>query len=255
MPVGIAARFLGIPVFAHQQDARVSLSNQLLAPFAAAITVAFEQSLASFPGRNPQWIGNPVRPSVLRQFSAAERQAAFEKFSLSPTRPVILVMGGGTGALGINQIVHDSLSQLLQLAQVIHITGSGKSSNDSAAGYFQTESMADIAPAYQLADAVVSRAGMSSLAELAALGKAMVLIPMPSSHQADNAMILQETGAAAVLEQAQLQSHPEIFINSVRDVLGDPQLRQGRAENAKKLLPSGAAERLASRIKSICQTR
>ncbi|MFA6271495.1 MAG: glycosyltransferase [Patescibacteria group bacterium] len=122
VPVVWAAWLLRKPVIIHQQDLRKGLANKLMTPFATKITVTFPESLADFPRGKTIHTGNPIRESIL----SGNRETAMHIFSLSDNIPVILILGGGTGALTLNKIVTDSLPRLLEFCQIIHIAGKGK---------------------------------------------------------------------------------------------------------------------------------
>ncbi len=96
------------------------------------------------------------------------------------------------------------------------------------------------------ADVVVSRAGMSALAELAALGKAAILVPMPDSHQEANAAAFARSGGAIVLDERRLS--PALFTATVRSLLGDAERRRAMGAAAAQTLPAGAAEAIAREL-------
>ncbi|MCC7103506.1 MAG: glycosyltransferase [Chloroflexi bacterium] len=193
VPPLLAARLLGTPLAIHQLDAEPGLANRLLAPFAAQITVTLPGSMDHFPPARTRLAGCLVREAVLRG-SAEDARANWQ---LDPSAPLVLVTGGGTGALGLNRLIVEALPLLLERCSVVHLTGRGRAvpaSLDSPryrAVEFVTGEMADLLAA---ADLVVSRAGMGTLTELAVLSKPALLIPMPASHQAANAMALARAG-------------------------------------------------------------
>src|SRR5439155_22913696 len=121
VPPLLAARLLGVPIAVHQQDLSPGLANRMLAPFAAQLTVAFPETRLSFRRRTARVVGNPVRASILR--GDAERAAG--EFKLSPGLPVVLVTGGGTGALRLNDLAVGAAQELTNECQIIHRTGAG----------------------------------------------------------------------------------------------------------------------------------
>ncbi len=243
----LAARLMGARVLVHQQDVHPSLANRMLAPITSRATIAFEAGAPAFPGKKPLVVGNPVRPSVLSG-SAEEARALF---GLEAGVPVLLVTGGGTGALRLNQIVHEAASDLVQDCEIIHLTGTGKAVGGwSHPRYRSYEFIAEgMKHALAAADAVVSRAGMSALAELAALRKAIVLVPMPGSHQEANAAAFARVGGAITLDEGSLS--PSLLTETVQSLLQDAGRRQAMGEAAGRVLPPGAAEAIAMEVERL----
>ena len=200
VPLTWSAWLLRIPVHIHQLDWRPGLANRLSAPFAASISVSFEKSLRDFGGRRTVLTGNPVRSEVL----GADREDGHALFGLSADRPTVLVLGGGTGAAALNRLVVEALPYLRSDFQVIHVTGLNKMVRppDWTGTYLQFDFLNERMPsALAVADLVVTRAGMGTLTELAALGRPAVIVPMPRSHQEDNAELFVRAGAAVGFNQ------------------------------------------------------
>ncbi|MDO8560271.1 MAG: UDP-N-acetylglucosamine--N-acetylmuramyl-(pentapeptide) pyrophosphoryl-undecaprenol N-acetylglucosamine transferase [bacterium] len=247
VPVALAARTKRVPSLIHQQDVIPSLTNKILAPFASAITVAFSSSLAAFPANKTTVTGNPVRAD--RQLT--ERAAALELFRFSPDVPVLLVLGGGTGASALNRLVWDSLNDLVQFCQVIHITGRGKMAVIAEHPRYRAFEFlgAELSAAYAAADLVVSRAGMGVLSELGSLGKAAALIPIPSSHQVANAITFAKNNAAVLLSQTGLTTAD--FTGKVKEIIQDKPLLANLGRNISKMLPPQAAAAVADLVRRL----
>lgn len=113
VPVVWAAYFFRIPIIIHQQDARPGLANKLMAPFATAITVTFEKSLRDY-GKKAVWVGNPIRQDFTK-LKLSKREAS-QKFGLRTAKPILAVMGGGTGAVAINDLVLQSATELCKFS-------------------------------------------------------------------------------------------------------------------------------------------
>lgn len=241
VPVAWAARSLGVPVHVHQQDARPGLANRLSLPAATSMSVTLERSLADFRRHRPTWTGNPVRAELAGgSFDAAKRA-----FGLEDGTPTLLVMGGGTGAAGLNRLVWGALPSITERAQVIHVAGPGKADPSVAAvRYHQYELLtADLPHAYAAADLVVTRAGMGSLTELAALGKPAVIVPMPGSHQEDNAKAYADGAGAVSLDERRVT--PDAFAAAVLALLGDEPRRQAVGEGMRRMHRPDAARAIA----------
>lgn len=201
VPIAWAAKLFGIPIIIEQLDYRPGLANRLMAPLAKKILVTFAKSGRDY-GHKAIWLGAPIRPNILQPVNNDLTLPWF----FNGQRPIILIVGGGTGASGINDLVIQQLADLTKLADIIHLTGRGKVGSLPQEHYQpldflnQNEMMA----AYQAADIVVARAGLGTLIELAALKKASLIIPMPDSHQLDNAQAIKEAGAAIVVQEKDL---------------------------------------------------
>ncbi|HZR97964.1 MAG TPA: glycosyltransferase [Chloroflexota bacterium] len=242
VPPLVAAALGGVPVLIHQQDVEPGLANRLLVPFARRISVAFPESRAHFPRGRTLVVGNPVRADV----RSGDRRRAAELFGLEPGVPTLLVTGGGTGALGLNERVAAAVPALVEVCQVLHLTGRGRAVPPAQPSprYHAYEFLVDeMKHALAAADVVVSRAGLGTLSELAALGKPMVLVPMPDSHQAANARAAARAGAARVVAQADLT--PERLVALTHALLADAAARAALAAAARQLFPPDAADRLA----------
>ncbi len=253
VPVVLAGWLLKIPSLIHQQDIIPSLSNKILAPFAKKITVTFEKSLNDFPKKKTVLVGNPVREVIFK----GDKERARERFDLEKNLPVVFILGGGTGAAFLNNLVWQSLDQLLDFCQIIHLTGKGKleiRNWKSEINYryhlyeFLTEEIAD---AYAVADLVISRAGMNVLSELAVLGKPAIIIPIPDSHQEANAKYFAGKNAVIVLNQKELTSQK--LLNEIRKLIFDEKLKNQLQENIKKIIPFDAKEKIVKEILKICQ--
>ncbi len=218
VPVIWAARLVGARVHIHQQDLRPTLTNKLTAPLADTVSVAFEKSLADFAKWHPTLTGNPVRSEIL----AGSREAAAREFSLDPDRPTVLVVGGGTGAVRLNELTAAAVPKLIDITQVIHATGRGKCCNVTVMpGYRQRELIlgSEMPDALALADLVVTRAGIGTLSELATLGKPAVIVPMHGTHQEDNARYFSERGAGMYLDETKITG--ETFYELISGLLSD----------------------------------
>lgn len=245
VPPLLASSLLGVPTAIHQQDVEPGLANKILAPFATTITVTFDGSVEHFSRAKTTVTGNPVRAEIL----AGSRERALRRFGLRPDEPVILVTGGGTGALGLNRLVARAVSLLPPGYQVVHITGEGKKVDAPGAvpGYrqveFLVEEMGDVLAA---ADLVVSRAGLSALTELSALAKPSILIPMPGSHQNANARVFAEKGAALLLHEG--ETTPEGLAEAVKELAGDHRRLEAVGQRARGLIQPHAEARIADEL-------
>nr|WP_313954367.1 glycosyltransferase [Frankia sp. CpI1-P] len=200
--------------------------------------------------------GNPVRAEILTG-QASRAVASLGWAGHDPALPTVYVTGGAQGSMQINTAVAGALPWLVEHANVIHQCGPGNvdSLRGRAAGlaapgrYFLTGFLREeVADVLALADVVVSRSGAGTIAELTALGKAAVLIPLASSagnEQAHNARYLQDAGAAVALEG---EVPPERLREAVEPLLADPAARSLMARRARAFGRPDAAERLTDVI-------
>lgn len=235
VPLVWAAKFLGIPVLIHQQDLRPGLANRLMAKAASVITVTFPNSLKVY-GAKAVLTGNPYSlPSL------PSKELIFKKYNLDMARPLVLIFGGGTGSISINDAVKNNLSELLEVTQVVHVAGEGKLTGESRPGYFCTEFLShlDLLGAMLASDIIVARPGLGTLTELSALKKASILVPMPNSHQEDNASICADSGAAIYIEQKDLLAK---LVRAVTELLNNNDNRQALENQMATIIKSGAAD-------------
>jgi len=203
------AKRLGARTFLHESNSIPGRANRWLSRVVDQGFVGFPSAAGRLSHAPVSVTGTPVR----RQFQPRDAGSCRAALGLDPARPVVLVMGGSQGARGLNQLVQRSLPLLSRVAphwQWLHLAGAAgaeevgetyASLQLSAAvhGFF-----GDMELALGAATAAVSRAGASSLAELAAVRVPAVLVPYPAAtdnHQFHNARAFAETGAARLLEQ------------------------------------------------------
>ncbi len=204
-----AGHQLGIPTALINPDVKPGRANRHLGSMTDGVFCQWEASAKSFP-YIPLVVatGCPVR----RAFLTGDRSAACEVFGLDPAKQTLLITGASQGARTVNRAMVALLGDLAGLQgrwQVLHLTGrlDFDEVRRAYAGRLQaavilpfTDQMAE---AIQAADLVVSRAGASTLAELTAVGRPSLLLPYPyhrDMHQAANAAVLAEAGAAVALE-------------------------------------------------------
>lgn len=239
VPVIWAAWLLRVPVMAHQQDVVPGLANKLMAPFSKIVTVTFEKSLSDY-GKKAIWTGNPIR----------NFQSSDYNFKLNSGMPIVLILGGGTGAKAINELVEKNLNELTKFCQIIHVTGKNKASNEkiSAVNYHKYEFLnsGEMAAAMQAADLVITRAGMGTLTELSYLAKPTVIIPMPDSHQEANAEFFKNQKAAIVINQKDL--NPASFTHLIKDLLADQAMRAKLSERMKSAMKANANQAMTKII-------
>ncbi|MGQ4807633.1 UDP-N-acetylglucosamine--N-acetylmuramyl-(pentapeptide) pyrophosphoryl-undecaprenol N-acetylglucosamine transferase [Candidatus Entotheonellaceae bacterium PAL068K] len=242
VPVAYAAWLLRIPHLILQMDVHPGLANRLMAPVSQALAYVFEQTACHFPSITQQKIGPVVRPEIAGG-SAAKANA---QFHLTPHKSVLLVTGGGQGALGINRAVERVLPFWLERFQVVHLTGKSHPGadlrhRDYHAIPFVSDGMGDL---LTRSDLVVTRAGLGILGELAYLAKDAVLVPLPNSHQERNARAVVEAEAGVLLNQDQFLQQGITWWKGFLHDYKPGQLGQ----NLHQLLPPGGTQAFATLI-------
>lgn len=212
LPVGLAARVLNIPLVIHDSDAHPGLTNRILAKYAKVIGTGAPVDLYPFPKGRTHYVGIPV-DSAFRPLTPAEQQQCKAELGLHDTKkPLLVVTGGGLGARNINRAVVTIAPQLLDKVAILHITGTKTYQETLSAApehidYVIKPFLPGLATALGAADIVISRAGATSMAELAALAKPVIIIPnqhLAGGHQLKNAEVYQKSGAAVVLDEEKL---------------------------------------------------
>jgi undecaprenyldiphospho-muramoylpentapeptide beta-N-acetylglucosaminyltransferase len=210
LPTVLAARRRHVPIVAVCYDRRPGRATQLTARFAAASAVAFAGS--GLP--RAHLTGAPLRREILAVDLARDRHPARQQLGLPDDRFVVLVVGGSLGSAALNAVVSDLVLARRERDDlaVRHLVGErfaegmGARAMSGAHGilYQVIGYEEQMSQAYAAADLVVSRAGASTVAELAAVGLPSILVPWPGAaadHQTDNAKALSETGAAVLLPE------------------------------------------------------
>ncbi|MBD2801146.1 undecaprenyldiphospho-muramoylpentapeptide beta-N-acetylglucosaminyltransferase [Xenorhabdus sp. M] len=241
-PGGIAAWLCGIPVVLHEQNGIAGLTNRWLSKIAKNVLQAFP---GAFP--NAPVVGNPVREDVLALPEPAQRFSGRE----GPVR--VLVVGGSQGARILNQTMPEVVGRLGDKITVWHQSGKGaqqetqeKYESLAQSEFKVTEFIDDMAQAYAWADVVVCRSGALTVSEVSAAGLPAIFVPFQHKDRQQywNALPLEKTGAAKILEQ------PEFTADAVATLLTQwqrPQLLE-MAEKARSVAIIDATERVAAAL-------
>lgn len=201
----LAARLSNVPIVIHEANARPGLANRFGRKFAARTAVNF----ASVKQQWPESIvtGMPIRESILKfaKLNQVERAAlraqAAAKWGFDPARPIIAVFGGSLGARRINLAIEELVAGELGQLQIIHALGSANELPTAQAGYLPQPYFADMAMIYGACDLVIARSGAVTCAELEAVARYAILVPLPhgNGEQSANAAQLEAAGLAFVV--------------------------------------------------------
>ena len=219
VPVVIAAKQLHIPVIIHESDMTPGLANKLCIPSATKICCNFPEAMEHLPKGKAVLTGTPIRQELFN----GNPLDAIQFTGLQANKPTILVIGGSTGSVKVNEAVRECLDELLKTYQVIHLCGKGKLdiAYEHRDGYVQYEYIKkELSSLLALADIVISRAGANAICELQALAKPNLLIPLGANasrgDQILNAESFKKQGFSYVLPEEELTK--ETLLNAVDQV-------------------------------------
>lgn len=247
VPVVRAAASLDIPCIIHESDMTPGLANKLCIPASVKICCNFPETLSMLPEGKAVLTGSPIR----RELAQGNRVSALDLCSFTANKPVVMVIGGSSGAASINQTVRQALPKLLTDFQVVHLCGRDKVDNLllKVEGYKQFEYLKnELKDVFAMADVVISRAGANAICELLALHKPNLLIPLPSSSsrgdQLLNARSFEAQGFSIVIDEDYLTEN--LLVEKVQELYCS---RQVYIDNMKQCQQKDAIETIVSLIK------
>lgn len=219
VPVVLAAKKNKIPAIIHESDMTPGLANKLCIPSASKVCCNFKETFELLPEGKAVLTGTPIRREL---FEGSAAKAA-EFCGLSVDRPTILVIGGSSGSVAINNAIRENLDEILPDFQIIHLCGKGHldESLKNKKGYVQFEYISkELRDLFALTDLVISRAGANAICELLALKKPNILIPLSKAasrgDQILNAKSFKKNGFSYVIEEEELSKAS--LLNAIRDV-------------------------------------
>ena len=251
-PVLRVAANKGIPTLIQEQNSFPGVTNRILSAKVDKICVAYEGMEKYFPASKIILTGNPVRQGLMKEVN---RTTAAAEFGLNPARKTILVLGGSLGALSINkgmlagvQQILDSEYQVIWQAGKYYYEEMNKALPIEARGrIYVTDFIQRMDYAYQIAEVVISRAGASSISEIAILAKAAIFVPSPNvseDHQTKNAMALVERDAAVLVRDDQSNQ----IVPAAIGLLGDQERLQTIRRNVLQFSLPEASKNIALEV-------
>lgn len=248
IPVVWVGWFMRIPSWIHQLDVQPGLANRIMGPVAKRVSVTWKESLGAFSKAKADVYGGLVRGDI----HGGNGYRFLNRYDLNVDRPTVLVLGGGTGAQSINEAIEITAQDLTKEMNVVLLTGKGKMSPRVKSleldGFLAKEFLGDeMRDALDAADVVVARAGMGTIAELVALKKATILIPIPGTHQEWNAKALDQRDAADVIWKLT----PQILAQSITRVIHDKQRQRGLEQRIGTGLSMHAARMIVDDARSM----
>lgn len=261
-PALFAAKILKIPVIIHESDSTPGKVNKWAAKFADKIAVSYPDVADMFPKQKSEgkvaFTGNPIRKEIMMPLSNGAR----ELLNLEENTPTIFILGGSQGSKIINDVIIDSVDELVKRYQVIHQTGKNNfdlvketvgivlKDNPTAYRYHPYDYLNDLSVrmAAGVSDVVVSRAG-STIFEIAVWGLPSVIIPLSkevSHDQVKNAFAYARSGACTVIEEFNLTSH--ILISEIDRIISNQSIKEKMKQGAKEFSHMNAANKIAEVI-------
>ena len=250
VPVVFGAWLNRIPVLCHESDLTPGLANKLCKPFAKKIATTFPECAAAL-GPKAEMTGTPLRPELFR----GSRAKGLSLFGFNGSRPILMMMGGSSGAQAVNAALRAALPELTREFDVAHICGKGNldESLEATSGYKQVEFLdADLPDALAACDLVLSRAGANALCEFQALAKPLLLVPYPKGasrgDQILNAQSLEKRGLCRVLLQENMTA--ETLTAELRKTWHD---RDALTAAVKAAPPADGTKRVLEMIEEVQQ--
>jgi UDP-N-acetylglucosamine--N-acetylmuramyl-(pentapeptide) pyrophosphoryl-undecaprenol N-acetylglucosamine transferase len=246
VPPVMAAGLLGIPVFTHESDFSPGLATRLNIPWCKKIFLAYPEVVDKIPkkaGKRAQVVGNPIRKEIFQGSIEIGRDIS----GLASDKPVLLVVGGSSGAKQINDLVADSWSSLSEKYHLIHQRGGESPALEAdSRHYFSREFFSSELPhLLALSDLVITRGGANFLWELGAVGLPMVIIPLEAGSRGDqveNAEYFSKHFPVRVLKGKEVL--PEKLIQALEELESLPKNPAGNSSS----LSFTAREKMAEEI-------
>lgn len=259
LPVGIVARIFRIPYVIHESDTVPGLANRLLMKHASVVAMGmpFEEG----KGREKwEWVGIPVNEEF-KVVSETKKKSLKKAFGFDEEKPLVVVTGGSLGSLNLDEATRAILPELLEFTSVGLVAGRKHYEIMIDLKKYEEWDKAKLVSNFRMwefnsamfdllgaADVVVSRAGATTIAELASLKKAVILVPfarLAGGHQVKNAEKLEKEKAVVVVNDEKMEKKPEILLEAIRHLIRSPKEREELATKLNGEIKPNAAKRLA----------
>ena len=267
LPVGLVAKLFRIPYVIHESDAVAGLANRILMKKAKKVAFGIPPSDEVLEKhKNYVWTGIPVGPEY-KAVSPAKTMSLKKAFSFNDKKPLVVITGGSQGSKNLNEVTRQILPELLKTVSVGLVAGRKHYEDMVDLKQYENWDHASLESNFRMwefntamnelmgaADVVVSRAGATTIAELAALKKAVILVPferLPGSHQVRNAERLKAAGAAEVIYDSKMMENPTDLLKLIQHLVKSPRLCADMADSLHKEARADAAHRLAEIILEI----
>ena len=261
VPVALAARLARIPYIVHESDTVMGLANRMVAPHARVVATAFDANFGSSLAGKTVCTGIPLKEQFLQPPDEKTLNNLKNGLNLDSTLPVVLALGGSLGAERLNNWLISQVDDLLDKCQLILVSG--------RANYLSTQATIStlrpalvsrlhllefsdrVADLMRIADVVVTRAGATTLMEIAATGRPALIIPndmLSGGHQSANALWFVSAGMAESLPEAAIASDPGLLVRGIHSLIEDEPRRNRLAQAVAKVHRPDSSEVLAGLI-------
>lgn len=263
LPVVFAAKILFIPIFLHESDSAPGKTNLISAKSAKRIAISYASAIKYFDDKKTAYTGQPILEEYLPTSSDVEKKYInFVNDKARKEKPILLVLGGSQGSENINNIILESLKDLLVKYKVAHQVGENNlekikiasevilKDDPNKADYIYFGS-ADLRKYFEESDLCITRAG-STLFEISSWGIPSIIIPIAISnnnHQLLNAYTFEKVGCSIVLEESNLRKN--ILLSMIDSILSDKERYESMRTNNINSFKSGASELIAKEIVKI----
>ncbi|OFZ45935.1 MAG: hypothetical protein A2381_19585 [Bdellovibrionales bacterium RIFOXYB1_FULL_37_110] len=208
VPPVIAASLLKIPVYVHEQTSRIGLANLIASKFAFKVFISFEETKKFLPPSKTIFSGYPVRDECYQENIILDKIKGIKLKEIE--KPILFVTGGGNGSDLVNRLLEKNLNILKQKFFIIHQAGINhlaKYQRYEDSDYMAIDFVDNIIDIFKLSCVVISRSGAGTVAEMIALGKPSIFIPLKiaqKNEQYHNAMAAQKILGSIVIEEDRL---------------------------------------------------
>lgn len=256
-PVMYAAAKLRIPTIIHEQNSVAGVTNKFLARYVDKIATCFEEARSEFNKYSSKvvYTGNPRAQEV----AGIKPSGALKEYNLKPGVPTVLIFGGSRGAKAINTSFIEAIPafskkdyQVLFASGEVHYNTILEQVGEVTENISIVPYIPNMPEIFANVSVVVSRSGATTLAEVTALGLPSILIPSPivtNDHQTSNANSLVKHNAAKMIAEKDLTT--ETFIQTIDELMNDPEKRKEMSQQAEKIGVPDASDRLIQVINDI----
>lgn len=260
LPVGMVAKWFRIPYVIHESDAVPGLANRLLMKRAKVVAMGSPYDEGIKGRENWEWVGIPVAAEYKKISNTTQKQLK-RAAGFDPEKPLVMITGGSQGAEHINLAIREILPELLKISSVGLVAGRKHYEDMVDLKKYEEWDKAKLQSNFRMwefsptmnellgaADVVVSRAGATTIAELAILSKPVILIPfekLPGGHQSKNAERLEREGAVIVVPDNKMLEDPNLLLEDIKTLIKSSKKREELATRLHDESKTDAAERLA----------
>lgn len=273
LPVGIVARILKIPYVIHESDVTPGLANRILMKKAEVVAMGAKYDLPDSDDRSKKaeterkkkqnwlWVGTPISDDF-SSVSKARQNFLKKSNGFDIEKPLVVVTGGSQGSQHMNETIRKILPDMLKFCSVGLVAGRKYYEDMLDLKEYEVWDKAKLASNFRIwnfnaamyelmgaADLVISRAGATTISELAALKKAVILVPfekLPGGHQLSNAKFLEKNNAAAVISDSEMLENPEKLLLMTKNLLKNKEKMDFYAKNLSQTIKENAALELAN---------